>query len=243
MIACLIPARFNSSRFPGKLLALARGKTVLQRTFEAAALYFDREAIFIATDDERIGDHMQEVGAQVIWTSPECRNGTERIAEAVAKTAGLGSAEIILNLQGDHPTTDPKTIRAVVEALQADPGSSMSTAAAPIRSLSDFQSPHIVKVVVDENGNALYFSRSPIPYCKKGVPSSALQHIGLYCFRRDFLLEFGGLESTPLQMEEDLEQLKALETGRRIKVALVDEVAIGVDTPGDLVKLEEFLCR
>jgi 3-deoxy-manno-octulosonate cytidylyltransferase (CMP-KDO synthetase) len=243
MIACLIPARFNSSRFPGKLLALARGKTVLQRTFESASHCFDKEQIFVATDSEPIASHIEALGGQVIWTSPDCINGTDRIAQAVEKTASLDQAEIILNLQGDHPCTDPATIKAVVTALQSDPNCAMSTAAAPIRSLEDFLSPHIVKVVTDQNRNALYFSRSPIPYGKEGLPKNALQHIGLYCFQRDFLLKFAKLKNTPLQMQEDLEQLRALETGAQIKVAIVNEVALGVDTPGDLVKLEEFLCR
>lgn len=243
MIACLIPARYNSSRFPGKLLASAKGKTVLQRTYESASQCFEREQIFVATDSDQIASHIASIGGQVIWTSPDCINGTDRIAQAVAKTRELDQAEIILNLQGDHPCTDRQTIDAVVKALKSDPASSMSTAAAPIRSLEAFNSPHIVKVVADEEGNALYFSRSPIPYAKEALPKKALQHIGLYCFRRDFLLKFAQLKNTPLQMQEDLEQLRALETGARIRLAIVNEIAIGVDTPDDLEKLEEFLCR
>ncbi len=243
MIACLIPARYNSTRFPGKLLALAKGKSVLQRTFESACLCFDRKQIFIATDDERIERHAKEIGAQVIWTSSDCINGTDRIAQAVEKTRELDGATIIVNLQGDHPCTDPQTIQKAVEALKMDEEAEMSTAAVPLTSLKDYLSPHVVKVVRDREDNALYFSRSPIPYSASGVPLDALQHVGLYCFRRNFLLKFARLANTPLQKQEDLEQLRALEMGYRIKLIIAKESSLGVDTPEDLVKLEEFLCR
>ncbi len=243
MIACVIPARFDSSRFPGKLLAIAKGKTILQRTFERAKDCFDSEQIFIATDNRAIYDHAQQIGAQAIWTSSTCKNGTERIAEAVRNHPRLQQAEIVVNLQGDHPTTDPHTIQAAVELLQRDTSSCMSTAAAPICCERDFRSPHIVKVIIDKDCNALYFSRSPIPFCANGLPQNALQHIGLYCFRRKFLLEFMDLAATPLQLLEDLEQLKALENGYRIQVALVNEPALGVDVPEDLAKLEALLCQ
>lgn len=243
MKVCIIPARFNSSRFPGKLLALAGGKTVLERTFESALGYFDRNSVFIATDDLRIATAMQARGAQIIWTSPDCANGTERIAEAVEKTDLLAHAEIIVNLQGDHPCMDCKTIQAAISLLESDPAAAMSTAAAPIRSLEDFLSPHVVKVVVDKEDRALYFSRSPIPYAKEGILPEALQHIGLYCFRKNALIDFARLSRSKLQMQEDLEQLKALEMGWTIKVAKVDEIALGIDTLSDLAKLEELLCR
>ncbi|HEY4255291.1 MAG TPA: 3-deoxy-manno-octulosonate cytidylyltransferase [Chlamydiales bacterium] len=243
-IACIIPARFNSTRFPGKLLATALGKTVLERTFASALQYFPRSQLFVATDDERIAAHVQMLGGQAIFTSPDCPNGTERIAEAVAKFPGLEKAEVIVNLQGDHPCVKASTLQAVVEVLLSDPNASMSTVATPLKNLTDFLSPHVVKVVVDQDSNALYFSRSPIPYAKPNIlPSSALHHIGLYCFRRDYLLKYATMGTTPLQLLEDLEQLKALEAGHRIKVAIVDEQAIAVDTPQDLVQLEQFLCQ
>lgn len=235
-IACLIPARYNSTRFPGKLLAIAKHKTVIQRTLESALGHFKPEEVYVATDDERIAKHVEEIGGQVVWTSPHHPNGSERIAEALLKTKSLDDVELILNLQGDHPCTPSKSLAAAVEALASDPEAVMSTLATPIRSEEDFLAPQIVKVVVDTNGNALYFSRSPIPYRGKG-----LQHIGLYCFRRSFLLEYSKMAATPLQLQEDLEQLKVLERGYRIKVAVVDEPCIGVDIPSDLVKLEEFL--
>ena len=243
MTFCIIPARLNSSRFPAKLLAQAGGKTVLQRTFEQALLCFENQNIFIATDNEQIETHMRPLGGQVIRTSSSCQNGTQRIIEALRNTAALKEAKIIVNLQGDHPTIHPDTVRAAIQLLENDPQAVMSTAAAPLRNETDFFSPHVVKVVLDQHANALYFSRAPIPYTKAKMPSGALQHIGLYCFRSSFLLELDSLAKSPLCESEDLEQLKALEAGYRIKVALVDEPALGIDTPDDLTKLEKLLCR
>jgi 3-deoxy-manno-octulosonate cytidylyltransferase (CMP-KDO synthetase) len=242
-IACLIPARYNSSRFPGKLLAIALGKTVLQRTIESALEAFKPEQLFIATDDERIAQHVQSLGCNAIWTDPNHINGSDRIAEAVLKTPALQRAEIIVNLQGDHPCTRPATLRAAVDILISDPNAVMSTVAIALKNEEDFFSPHVVKVVVSKNGNALYFSRSPIPYFKGALPSNALQHIGLYCFRRDFLLEYSRMKASDLQKMEDLEQLKILEEGYRIKVAIVEEESVAVDTPSDLIKLVQLLQR
>jgi len=242
-IACLIPARYNSSRFPGKLLAVALGKTVLQRTIESALQIFSPEQLFIATDDQRIADHVASLGCHAIWTDPNHLNGTDRIAEAVMKTPALEKAEIIVNLQGDHPCTKPATLRAAVDILLFDPGAVMSTVAIALKKEEDFFSPHVVKVVVSKKGDALYFSRSPIPYFKGAIPPNALQHIGLYCFRRDFLLQYSRMKATDLQKIEDLEQLKILEEGYRIKVALVEEESVAVDTPSDLAKLVQLLER
>lgn len=234
-VVCVIPARFNSSRFPGKLLALAGGKTVLQRTFESALRCSAIEAVFVATDDERIGSHIKSLGGDVIWTSPACKNGTERLGEALKKDKRLQKASYLINLQGDHPCTQPATLTAVVQALSSDPAAAMSTAAAPLRDSADFLSPHVVKCVFDSSGNALYFSRSPIPY-----RGNAYVHIGLYCYRPLFLLQLLQEPSTPLQEGEDLEQLKVLEKGHRIKIAVVEEQALGVDTPQDLEKLKRY---
>ncbi len=240
-IACLIPARYNSSRFPGKLLALALGKTVLQRTIESALEYFDPSQVFVATDDARIAEHVESLGVQVIWTLPSHINGSERIAEAIQIEPKLQDAEIIVNLQGDHPCMNKASMQAAVDILELDSTAMMSTIATPITDLQDFLAPQIVKVVLDSESSALYFSRAPIPYSKNGLPASALQHIGLYCFRRAFLLKYPDMITTPLQLQEDLEQLKVLEKGFRIKVAVVNEQCIGVDIPSDLSKLEELL--
>jgi 3-deoxy-manno-octulosonate cytidylyltransferase (CMP-KDO synthetase) len=238
MVACVIPARYNSSRFPGKLLKVAGGKTVLQRTLEAARGADGFDYVCVATDDERIGDHVRALGGDVVWTRPECPNGTERVAEAVVKERRLQGAEIIVNLQGDHPLVRPETLSAVVEALRGDPEAQMATAATDCRDRERFLSPSCVKCVVDQKGRALYFSRAPIPFGGKG----ALHHVGIYAFRRPFLLSFVSLPATPLQEAEDLEQLKALESGAIIRVARVEETPLGVDLPEDLITLEA-LCR
>jgi 3-deoxy-manno-octulosonate cytidylyltransferase (CMP-KDO synthetase) len=241
-VACVIPARYNSSRFPGKLLAPARGKTVLQRSYEAARSAFAQNEVFIATDDERIAAHARQIGARVVMTSPQCASGTDRIAEAVQTTASLQQFEWILNLQGDHPCTSRETIISVVD-LAIRSGAPLTTAATPLRHRDDFLSPHIVKVVLNEQGRALYFSRAPIPYTRPESPLEALQHVGIYCYRKEFLLEFSRKAQSPLQLKEDLEQLRALEMGAWIAVALIEERVFGVDTPPDLAKLEEVLCQ
>lgn len=241
--ACVIPARFNSSRFPGKLLVKAQGKTVLQHTFEKAKKSGILDSLFVATDDQRIYDHVLEIGGQCIWTSPSCQNGTERILDALQTSTELQKASMIVNLQGDHPCTNPETIQAIVEALQKDSKASMSTAVTKILASEDYFSPHIVKCVFDLSFNALYFSRSPIPYSKaEGVPD-AYAHIGIYCYKTDFLKKFNDKSLSFLQKSEDLEQLKVLENGDRIKIAVVEETILGVDTPKDLEKLEEYLCQ
>jgi 3-deoxy-manno-octulosonate cytidylyltransferase (CMP-KDO synthetase) len=242
-VACIIPARYNSSRFPGKLLQLARGKTVLQRTFENASACSRLDSLYISTDDERIAEHSKKIGAEVLWTSSIPRDGTERAIEAIGRYPALQRASFVMVLQGDHPCTPPKTIEAIVNALVASEDAVLSTAVAPIVSREEYLSPHIVKCVFDKAGYALYFSRSPIPHSKSEIPKNAYAHIGIYCYRRTFLEHLASLKPTPLQETEDLEQLKVLELGHRIKIALVDEKTPSVDTPSDLVKLEEYLWK
>lgn len=240
-IACVIPARFNSSRFPGKLLKMAAGKTVLQHTFEQASKCPEIDALFVATDNEQIADHIQNLGGEVIWTSAECQNGTERICEAIQKNKKLQKASYIVNLQGDHPCTQPETISAIIQALRSDPNAPMSTAVTKILRREDFLSPHIVKCVFDIQKNALYFSRAPIPF--NGF-ENAYGHIGIYCYKTSFLKEMFRKERTPYQKCEDLEQLKVLENSHPVKIAIVEEMILGIDTPKDLETLKEFfLCQ
>ena len=242
MTICIIPARLNSSRFPGKLLAMAGGKTILQRTYECSLRSKRLDDRFVATDNAQIADHVESFGGKVIWTSSSCQNGTERINEALQKVPKLRQAPIVINLQGDHPCTSPDTIDKIVDLLIQDPSASVGTAVRPIRSWEDYSSPHVVKCVFDRTGQALYFSRSPIPFVKKdcGKPVG-FQHIGIYGYRTAFLLKIASMQDTDLQRSEDLEQLRFLELGYKISVALVDDEAIGIDTPQDLVKLEELL--
>ncbi|MBI5273314.1 MAG: 3-deoxy-manno-octulosonate cytidylyltransferase [Chlamydiia bacterium] len=242
-VICIIPARYNSSRFPGKLLATAQGKTVLQRTFESASRCTSLQQLHVATDDERIAEHIRTIGGSVLWTSNAPRDGTERILEALRNYKEIASASYILILQGDQPCTSPATINAIVHAIQSDPEAVLSTAVCPITDREEYLSPHVVKCVFDINYNALYFSRAPIPHIHTKAPSLAYAHIGIYCFRRPFLTQWETLARTPLQNSEDLEQLKILELGHRIKIAVVGERGPSVDTPQDLIKLEQYLCQ
>ncbi|HSX13504.1 MAG TPA: 3-deoxy-manno-octulosonate cytidylyltransferase [Chlamydiales bacterium] len=241
--ACVIPARLNSSRFPGKLLEKAAGKTVLQHTFEKALACDHVDVVFVATDNEQIADHVDAIGGIVIWTSPDCQNGTERIYDAYLKNKDLQRAKYIVGLQGDHPLTQPETISAILQVLRSDLQAKMSTAVTKIQSRSDFQSPHVVKCVFDKDHNALYFSRSPIPYHTNNQVLNAFGHIGIYCYESTFLRNFFTAASSPLQKLEDLEQLKVLENGFRVKIAIVKEKILGIDTPQDLKKLNEILCQ
>ena len=242
MTICIIPARLNSSRFPGKLLAMAGGKSVLQRTYECALRSKRLDDLMVATDHAQIADHVRSFGGKIIWTSSSCQNGTERIADALQREPKLQQAAYVINLQGDHPCTSPQTIDQIADMLTLDPTAEMSTAARTIRSWEDYRSPHVVKCIFDHTGRALYFSRSPIPYVKNHCDKPpGFQHIGLYGYRTSFLLKIASMQDTDLQRSEDLEQLRFLELGYKINVAVVEDEALGVDTPQDLAKLEEWL--
>lgn len=226
---------------------MAQGKTVLQRTFECARASKTIDELFVATDDERIASHVRFFGGRVLLTSSSCINGTERITEALHNEPRLQYATAIINLQGDHPCTSPTTLDRIAELLK-DPEADVSTAVRPIQTLADFHSPQVVKCVLDRRGGALYFSRSPIPYSRgedsySKIGSFGYHHIGIYGYKPFFLLKIKSLPNTELQRTEDLEQLKFLELGYRIKVAIVEDEALGVDTPEDLIKLEEWLCH
>lgn len=239
----IIPARYASSRFPGKPLALISGKSLIQRTFERVKLCPLFNEIFIATDDNRIEELALKFDAKVIMTSSECINGTERISEAISKIDNIQNDDIIINVQGDHPLISLNTIENTINALQSDNLAVMSTAATPIYDKEEVLSPNIVKVVFDKNNYALYFSRSPIPYSKNLANSKFYYHVGIYGYRARFLKKLSSLPTTANQLSEDLEQLKVLEHGYKIKIALVQEKPLGVDTPEDLTKVEKFLCQ
>lgn len=245
MTICIIPARLHSTRFPKKLLTLAGGKSILQRTYECALGCKNIDELWVATDHPEIAAHVQEFGGKVILTSESCQNGTERIADALQREPKLQKAAIVINLQGDHPCTSPMTIDRIAQILIDDLDAKISTAVRPIRSWEDYFSPHVVKCVFDHQGHALYFSRSPIPYLKKEYETPpAFQHIGIYGYRTEFLMQIGSMHDTGLQRSEDLEQLRFLELGYKIRVAVVEDEALGVDTPQDLEKLERILlCR
>lgn len=240
----IIPARFQSSRFPGKLLEPILGKSVIQRTYESALKCTLLDEIIIACDDVRIFDHALQFGAKAVMTSPECLTGTDRIIEALKKYPDAISQEIIVNIQGDEPCIAKNTLDAVVTTLITSSEEVMATACVKITDTADILNPSVVKCVMTNELHALYFSRSPIPGMKPGgaLFTPYYKHLGIYAFRRDFLKGYADLPMTPLQRTEDLEQLKVLEAGYKIKVAIVEENAPHVDVPEDIEKVLQWLC-
>lgn len=248
----IIPARYRSTRFEGKVLALIAGKPMVQHVYERATQAKRLSQVIIATDDERVAKVAEAFGAHVALTSPEHPSGTDRVAEVAVSL----ECDVVVNIQGDEPLLDPNAIDAAVEPFIREAKLWMSTLATPIDNRTDYVNPNVVKVVVDEQGYALYFSRSPIPFFRpmgripsepqfempsNGAPVRVLRHVGLYAFRRAFLLEYAGWERTPLERAEGLEQLRALEHGVRIRVVETPYKAIGVDTPEDLERVERIL--
>lgn len=235
----IIPARYGSTRFPGKALADLGGKPLVQWVYEKAKRCATLDRVLVATDDDRIASAVRAFGGEAVMTRPDHPSGTDRLAE-VARTL---DADIVVNVQGDEPFLAPGTIDAVVQPLLDDPTLPMSTACVLTEDGAEAADPNVVKAVVAENGDALYFSRSVVPYLRdtdKG-PVTRRLHLGLYAYRRDFLLEFAGWPPTPLERAESLEQLRALEHGARIRVVTVAERALGVDTPADLERARELL--
>jgi 3-deoxy-manno-octulosonate cytidylyltransferase (CMP-KDO synthetase) len=238
-VVAIIPARYESTRLPGKPLADIAGQPMIQRVYERAARAPGVERVVVATDDARIREAVEQFGGDVAMTRREHRTGTDRIAEVAA---GL-DAEVIVNVQGDLPLLDPNMVGAAVAPLLTDDGLPMATIATPIRSREERDNPNVVKVVTDRDGYALYFSRSPLPYQRADGVAAGFghKHIGLYVYRRDFLLRFASLAATPLEQAEQLEQLRALEWGFRIKVIAVETPSIEVDTPRDLERARQEL--
>ena len=234
----IIPARFGSVRFPGKPLALILGKSLIRRTYENAKKASALSDLIVATEDQRIYDHVLDFGGKAVLISSQCPKGSDAVAEAAL---GFPDAEIIVNIQGDEPCVEPEIIDQLAKSLENDPDAVVATAASPLRAAD----PMAVTCTVDLKGHALYFSRSLIPGNKGGIyhPSLPyLRHIGLYAFRRDFLLTYAALPPTPLMLVEDLEQLKVLEHGYKIRVEIVESASQGVDWHHDLQKVE-LLCQ
>ena len=237
--AC-IPARYGSTRFPAKVLAKDTGKFLIQHTYERACLASLPEKVIIAADDERIAAAAESFGAECIMTSRNCASGTDRIAEAVADI----NVDIVVNFQADEPEIDPANIDKVAQLLIDNPDVPMATLAADFQNAAQISDPNIVKVVVtghegratsDEIGRAIYFSRSVVPYDreKSGVGNikQYLRHLGIYAYRKEFLLKITALPQTPLEKIEKLEQLRAIENGFSILVAKVKHTCDGIDTP------------
>jgi len=236
-IIAIIPARYASTRFPGKVLADLSGKPVIQHVYERTSSAASVSHVYVATDDERIERAVKDFGGDAVMTSPRHRSGTERVAEAVEFTGG----DIIVNVQGDEPLIDPEVIDAVCLRLQGDGDIVCSTAAAPFTEQAVYEDLNAVKVVVDLRGKALYFSRSPVPFYRDSAFGGAYLHVGIYCFRREFLERYAVLERTPLEKAEKLEQLRILEHGYEIGVVLTDYRSIGVDTEEDLEKVRRLM--
>lgn len=229
-IVVVIPARYGSSRFAGKVLAKDTGKYLVQHTYERALCAASVETVLIATDDERVLQACGEFGAACVMTSVEHQSGTDRIAEA----AGGMDADIIVNLQADEPDIDPAYIDRVAGLLTANPDASMATLLAPFDAAADVSNPNIVKCITDATGRAIYFSRSPIPYDRTaggvGAASVYRRHLGIYAYRKDFLTAFSTMPPSRLEQIEKLEQLRAIENGYTILTATVEKAWDGVDT-------------
>lgn len=246
----IIPARYASTRFPAKPLAMLGGKTVIQRVYEQVSSVLDN--VCVATDDDRIREAVEAFGGRVVMTSPNHKSGTDRICEAYNKlypsTDKDTSTDIIINIQGDEPFIQPSQIKTVMECFN-DSHTQIATLGKPFTDIEALKNPNSPKIVVDNYGYAMYFSRSVIPFIRGKEESEwigsypFLKHIGLYAYRSDVLKEVTKLPQSSLELAESLEQLRWLQNGYRIKVGLTDVETIGIDTPEDLEKAEAFLLR
>ena len=239
-VAGVIPARYRSKRFDGKALALLGGRPMIQHVYEKARRASRLAELVVATDDERIADVIRGVGGKALLTSPDHPSGTDRVAEAAAAI----EADVVVNIQGDEPFISGKAIDQAVEPFLEREDLQMTTLMRAIESEEAFRDPNVVKVVVDHEGFALYFSRSPIPFARRSERFQAYEHIGLYAYRKNFLLAFARLAPTELEYTEGLEQLRALEHGYRVlAVETTDHVGVSVDTPADLEQAEAYLAQ
>ena len=239
-VVVVIPARYGSTRLPGKPLVPLAGQPMIQRVYQRAKSAQNVDRVIVATDDERIVKAVETFGGEARMTRPDHRTGTERVAEVAAHVEG----EIFVNVQGDEPLLDPVALETAVNALLEEPRATISTVATPIRTPSDIMDPNAVKVVLDFDGNALYFSRAPIPWVRDTatkIQVRHLKHLGLYVFERDALLEYPTLPQGELERIEQLEQLRWMENGWKIRVAEVEHDAVSVDVPADVARVEKLL--
>lgn len=246
VVAAIIPARYASTRLPGKPLMDIGGKPMVWRVYEQAKKATLVDDVWVATDDWRVYDAVAALGGKVVMTSPDHPSGTDRIAEAAQNI----QAEIYVNVQGDEPMIPPAMIDEAVRPLIDNPALNMGTAARQITSAHEIADPAVVKVVLDEHGCALYFSRAPIPFHRDGWAGlsgigggSCLKHIGIYVYRREFLFRYAKMRPTALENIEKLEQLRALGNGERISVVVTKHESIGVDTPDDIEKVRALLSQ
>lgn len=234
--AAVIPARYDSTRFPGKILANIKGKSMIRHVYERVEIVEEIDTVIVATDDHRIFRCVEDFGGRVVMTSPEHTSGTDRIAEVAREL----SHSLIVNVQGDEPDIKPEMIASALRPFVQEEEIKMTTL---IRKLDqeEINDPNVVKVVTDKDGNALYFSRASIPYVRDNRSGRFYKHIGLYVYRREFLLQYTSMEPTPLEMAESLEQLRVLENGYRIRAVETELDSIGVDTPEDLERVQQIM--
>lgn len=238
----IIPARYASTRFPGKPLAILGGKTVIQRVYEQAVKAV--EEAYVATDDERIFSAVEQFGGRAVMTRNDHKSGTDRIEEAAEKIGT--TADVIINIQGDEPFVQPSQLETLKQLFE-NPDTQIGTLGKRFESMEAATNPNSPKIVTDLRGFALYFSRSVIPFVRGASDSNwftqfpYLKHLGLYAYRRDVLRQVTQLSQSPLELAESLEQLRWLENGYRIRVGLTDVETVGIDTPEDLQRAEEFL--
>lgn len=244
----VIPARYASTRFPGKPLAMLGGKTVIQRVYEQVSTVLDE--VYVATDDERIRQAVEAFGGRAVMTRTDHKSGTDRIEEAVEKIEQQSHlsnlADVIINVQGDEPFIQPSQVRTLMELFD-EPQTQIGTLGKRFDSMEAVMNPNSPKIVCDRRGFALYFSRSVIPFVRGKQQSEwidcypYLKHLGIYAYRREVLNEVTRLPQSPLELAESLEQLRWLENGYRIRVGLTDVETVGIDTPEDLQRAEQFL--
>ncbi|EKU72136.1 3-deoxy-manno-octulosonate cytidylyltransferase [Selenomonas sp. F0473] len=234
-VLCIIPARYASTRLPGKPLRDIAGKPMIVRVYERAVEARLVRDVVVATDDERIRAAVEAHGGRAVMTRADHATGTDRLAEVAAR---MTDYDLVVNVQGDEPLIEPAVIDALIEPFLADENLSMATVKTEMRDAAEMENPNNVKVVTDAAGNALYFSRARIPYARS-AGAKVYKHIGIYAYRRDFLLAYAKMPQTPLEISESLEQLRALENGCRIRVVETDAVFIGVDTEEDLIAVNE----
>lgn len=237
----VIPARYASVRFPGKVLADVAGKPMIQRVWEQASKAKLLNNIFVATDSKQVFNRVMDFGGKAIITSSDCQSGTDRIAEAIKNI----KCDLVVNIQGDEPLISPEVIDAVVKPLVKDRNIRMGTVVSRIVNREQLYDHNVAKVVLDKNNFAIYFSRAIIPAAKEKILDLRKQvyykHIGLYVYRKSFLLKFAEMPPSPLEKIENLEQLRALENGYKIKVVITNYNSVSVDVPGDLEKVKKIL--
>jgi 3-deoxy-manno-octulosonate cytidylyltransferase (CMP-KDO synthetase) len=240
VVVAIIPARYHSTRLPGKPLVSLAGRPLIEHVYRRAARVPGVSSVVVATDDHRIAAAVDAFGGACRMTDPGHRSGTDRLAEVASTLA----CDLVVNVQGDEPFIDPGAIASALAPFD-EPGVQMTTLRRPLATPAEFDDPNVVKVVVDARGDALYFSRAPIPWARDAADHFAegptAKHIGLYVYRRDFLLTFASLPPGPLERAESLEQLRALEHGYRIRTVVTAHDSVGVDTPDDLARARRHL--